>query len=109
MDIKMSHDSTKEQRLGFSDGLSDPDRWRNQLIAESRRIEINEKNDFGFSLEDEMQLPENSKAQRIYDLVKPLLTNLAKGETQDAIKWKGSERVKQMKKLINDIEYILGE
>lgn len=59
-------------------------------------LNINEDYDFGFSAhsDEELQEPGVSKAQKLYDLIIPLINNLLKdADTKPNIKWPGRKEV----------------
>jgi len=71
----------------------------------------NEENDFGFTFADEQEVQntQTQKLNKLREMIMPLLNNLKKNPEKDIIKWKGSERVKnidefviKMNKLIDD-------
>lgn len=66
---------------------------------------MDEKNDFGFTIEDTV---DNDKVQELFNLIMPLLNNLAKNPDKDVIKWPGVDRFNQINYLINKIHAISG-
>ena len=66
--------------------------------------------DYGFTThsEDEIKPPTNTKAERVYEMVKPLIDGLLEdADSKEYIKW--PNRRKTLEKLKKDIEKILKE
>lgn len=65
--------------------------------------------DFGFTIDDNDDVVEriNSKAERIFDAIMPLLENLKKNPESETIKW--PNRVERIDAFVEKLEEILNE
>ncbi len=61
-------------------------------------------NDFGFTAIDEAEIKDDTRIERMYKLIRPLLDNLMKNPEKDYIKWPNRDQI--IKKMIEELEGI---
>jgi hypothetical protein len=70
-----------------------------------------EEHDFGFSFttEEEMTVVQENleKAEKLRQMIMPLLMNLKKNPEKDIIKWAGPDRVKSIDSFIKKMDKLL--
>lgn len=70
-----------------------------------RRIIVDTEFDFGFTAVDKEFISETDKAQKIWDMVKPLLNNLCQNPEKEYIHW--PNRVSKIEEFMQKVENIL--
>ena len=69
------------------------------------------EHDFGFTFEDEADIVsrqvKDDKAEKIRDMIMPLLNNLKKNPEKDMINWPGKDRVKKIDDFIKKMNEVI--
>lgn len=72
---------------------------------------MSDNHDFGFSFttEEEMTVVQenNEKAEKLRDMIMPLLMNLKKNPDKDIIKWEGAARIKSIDSFIKKMNKLV--
>ena len=70
--------------------------------SKQKEVKMKDPGDFGFTIvgEEDLQGPNDTRAERLRDMILPLLNNLKANPDKDIIKWKGTERVKKIDEFI---------
>lgn len=82
-------------------------------ISKTRRINMDEEHDFGFTFVDEEAftrvelVADNDKLIKLRDMIMPLLINMKKDPDKDVIKWKGADRVKSIDAFIKKMNKLV--
>ena len=70
-----------------------------------------EAEDFGFSIVDESDLTRvvenNDRAEKLRDMIMPLLNNLKKNPEKDYIQWPGVDRVRKIDEFIEKMNAVV--
>lgn len=76
--------------------------WKARVYGKEKKMK--DTDDFGFTMvgEDEVlaKAPTDDRAERLRDMITPLLNNLKKNPDKDYIQWHGIDRVKQIDSFI---------
>ena len=77
-------------------------RQENEAKYTRRIIGMKDPGDFGFTIvgEEDLQSPDDTRAEQLRELIMPLLNNLKANPDKDIIRWKGAERVKKIDEFI---------
>lgn len=72
-------------------------------------IEKKDPGDFGFTLigEEDIVRPADYRAERLRDMIMPLLKNLKKNPEKDYIQWPGKDRVKKIDEFIEEMNSVV--
>ena len=76
---------------------------------EQKMTEKIEFDDFGFTLvgEDDIAGPADNRAEKLRDMIMPLLKNLKKNPEKDYIQWPGKDRVKKIDEFITKMNSVV--
>jgi hypothetical protein len=81
------------------------------VTSTQEKTDMQEDHDFGFSFttEEEMTVVQenNEKAEKLRDMIMPLLMNLKKNPDKDIIKWEGDARIKSIDAFIKKMNKLV--